>query len=79
MANFFADRREELDLTQRDIALALGMTTTAVSCWELEKSAPRIGLAGKLAEIYKVSESRMVKEIAALSQKVLAASKEVSA
>lgn len=68
--NFFKDRRDELGMTQREIALRLEMTVQAVSAWETGKTAPQAKLAPKLAEIYKVSETRMYREIGELSSSI---------
>lgn len=67
-ANFFKGRREELGLTQRDIALRLEITDSAVSAWECAEAAPRLKLSAKLAEIYGVSESKIIREIVELSK-----------
>lgn len=73
MTNFFKEQREALGLTQRDVSIALNMTTSAVGAWENEITAPRIGIAAELAAVYKVTEARILKEISALSQRVIAA------
>jgi transcriptional regulator with XRE-family HTH domain len=71
--NFFLQRREQLGKTQREIALALEMTTSAVSSWERGIAVPKIGLADKLAAVYQVSADRIIKEIAALAREATSA------
>lgn len=66
--NYFKQRREELGLTQRDIALKLGMTTTAVSLWENGDSLPRITLFYRLADVYQVSVERISAEVLKLAR-----------
>jgi transcriptional regulator with XRE-family HTH domain len=63
--NFFRRRRDELGLTQRDIAIRLNMTTTAVSLWESGDNIPRVTLFDRLAEVYQVSLEHLVGEIMA--------------
>lgn len=45
------DRRNELNLTQLDIARGLGVDRSTVAKWETSKSLPRTELLPKLAEI----------------------------
>lgn len=56
---FFKTRREELRLTQRDIALALNITTSAVSAWETGPSTPRPQIWKQLAAVLKVDPKRI--------------------
>jgi transcriptional regulator with XRE-family HTH domain len=57
--NFFRVRRDELGMTQRDIALALNMTETAVGNWEAGFSTPRPGIWDRVAAVYKVDAERI--------------------
>lgn len=70
--NFWLARRNELDLSQYDIAVASGYTPAAVGAWETDKSAPRLTSAPKLAPVYKLSVERIEREIVAASRRVAA-------
>ncbi len=48
-----AERRQRLRLSQRDLALRLGVSVQAVSQWERDKTRP-VGRLGLLAEILQV-------------------------
>lgn len=61
--NFFRSRREELGLTQRDIALRLNITTSTVSQWECDDVLPRAETWDAIADVYGVSAERIAKEI----------------
>jgi transcriptional regulator with XRE-family HTH domain len=65
MDNLFKRRREELGITQRQIADAIRppMTSAAVGQWERGQAMPELGLLGQLAEIYKLPESKLLREI----------------
>jgi transcriptional regulator with XRE-family HTH domain len=60
--NFFATRRAELDITQRKIADALGMTAQAVSAWECGRAIPEVTLFDRLAVIYRTTPERIAAE-----------------
>lgn len=70
MTNFFKERREQLGLTQEQMADALSMTQPAVSSWECFAAAPRLKSAEKLAVGYQVSRERMEKEIVLLNRQI---------
>lgn len=65
--NFFKRRRVEMEKTQRDIALALNMTTSAVSAWENDVSAPDRSIWPQVAAVYEVTVERIAKEISKLT------------
>jgi len=70
MKNFFLDRRSELGLSQRRIAIALDMTDSAVGSWERGDACPRLTLAPKLAKVYGVTTERIEQEIVKLSREL---------
>lgn len=78
MEFFFRSRRVELGATQLAIARDLGLTEKSVANWERETVIPSSPIAD-LARVYKVSESRMEREVMALRRRIeareLAASK----
>lgn len=47
----FKSAREKSGLTQRDLAVAIGVDQSAVSLWEIGKTQPRAKLLPRLAEI----------------------------
>ncbi len=56
IGKFLRQRREELNLTQREIALFVGVTESAVSRWESgEIGNMRRDRIAKLAEVLKIS------------------------
>jgi transcriptional regulator with XRE-family HTH domain len=68
--NFFKSRRESLGLTQRDIAMRLNLTTSAVSAWECGDAIPRLSLLSELAKAYACSESCILRVIGQMSKAV---------
>lgn len=56
LGNFILERRQQLGLTQRDIATELGCSPSQVSSWEQGAMKPRKHVAG-LAEILDHRES----------------------
>lgn len=84
--NFFAEQRERLRLTQKQIADALGYESyAAVSAWERDIAAPdsdNMDELDKLARVYKVSRAKIIEETMSLRFRVKAkkkAEKEVAA
>jgi transcriptional regulator with XRE-family HTH domain len=67
--NFFAARRAELGLTQRQIADTLRMTAQAVSAWETEKTLPEVTLFDRLAKVYDVTPERIAKEVLVMARR----------
>lgn len=59
LGNFIRERREALQLTQRDIAEQLGCSNGQVSCWESGAMRPRKHVE-KLAEILEVSADELL-------------------
>jgi transcriptional regulator with XRE-family HTH domain len=55
----FKTWREDAGWTQRDIALALNMTTTAVSNWDLGKATPQRRVWVQLAGLLKVDPKKI--------------------
>lgn len=51
---FIAERRRELNLTQKDLADKLGITDRAVSKWENGRCMPDLSLLQPLSRILKV-------------------------
>jgi transcriptional regulator with XRE-family HTH domain len=52
--NWFRRRREELGLTQFEMAIRLGMTASPVCAWEKAKDPPRLTNFGRIAKAYEV-------------------------
>lgn len=57
-------RREELDMSQHDVAIKLGMTAGAIGQWERLKSAPPVRISGHMAAVYQCSVERIIEAIA---------------
>jgi transcriptional regulator with XRE-family HTH domain len=58
-------RREELGLTQRQVAERLGLTPQAVSSWENGDSFPRLSMLAAVASVYRVTPNDLATAIAA--------------
>ena len=54
--------REENDVTQADLATAIGVTTSAVSAWEKGINEPRMGAVHKIAQYFNVTKSYLVND-----------------
>lgn len=54
--------REENDVTQAELANAIGVTTSAVSAWEKGINEPRMGQVHKIAQYFKVTKSYLVND-----------------
>lgn len=67
--NFFAARRAELGMTQRQIAETLRMTSAAVSLWETGRTLPEVTLYDRLATIYQVTPERIACEVLSMARK----------
>ncbi len=68
-----AERRNELNLTQFDVAKLLGVDRSTVAKWETSQSLPRAELLPKLAEILNCTTDELlgiVKKSCAGSEKV---------
>lgn len=62
--NFFKSRREELGLTQFDVAIAVGLNgASPVGQWENWINCPSIRRVSKLAIALKVPPARILAEI----------------
>lgn len=49
--------RKSRDLTQLELAKALGVSDKAVSAWENDSKTPRMGTIEKLAQMFKINKS----------------------
>jgi transcriptional regulator with XRE-family HTH domain len=65
---FWKSQREKLGKTQLQIAIEMGRAPSLVSAWDLGKAIPGLRDSEKLAEVFKVSEKRIVEEIVAQKQ-----------
>lgn len=54
--------REQKNITQAELANAIGVTTSAVSAWEKNINEPRMGAVHKLAQYFKVTKSFLVND-----------------
>lgn len=52
--------REKRGMTQRDLAIAIGVDQSAVSLWEVGKTQPRAKLLPKLAKILDCSVDELL-------------------
>ena len=52
--------REAAGLSRERLAVALGHSSTAIWCWECDKTSPRIEDIYKLAGVLKVSAMELV-------------------
>lgn len=68
MINYFRQRRDELDLTQRQIAEAIGVTPAAVSSWETGVAVPRPSLWERAAAIYQDTVGHIAAAVHEISQ-----------
>ena len=59
--NFFRQRRDELGLTQRQIAESFDphLTPATVSAWEMGVASPEVARAAEVARIYKTSLAKI--------------------
>lgn len=54
--------REQLNLTQEDVARKLGVTASAVSTWEAGRARPRLDKLSQLAELFGITVSELMGE-----------------
>ncbi len=54
--------REQNNITQADLAKAIGVTTSAVSAWEKGINEPRMGAVHKIALYFNVTKSYLVND-----------------
>lgn len=64
--NPFAQRRDEIGKTQRQIAESLGKTPQAVSAWECGKAIPEPSDYDRVAEAYELDREWVVTAVMAL-------------
>jgi DNA-binding XRE family transcriptional regulator len=69
MENFFRSQREQLDTTQRALAIAIGVTEKAIANWENDVVVPKTPIA-ILASVYGVSEQKMEREVMAQRRRI---------
>lgn len=58
----FLSARENIGLTQKEVADKLGLDQSAVSLWETGKTAPRASVLVKLAGLYCCSVDELLRE-----------------
>lgn len=68
----FKSAREKSGLTQRDLAVAIGVDQSAVSLWEIGKTRPRAKLLLRLAEILGCSVDELLRPDSVDDQEVKA-------
>ena len=54
--------REQLNLTQEDVARKLGVTASAVSTWEAGRARPRLDKLSQLADLFGITVSELMGE-----------------
>lgn len=59
----FKKRREQLGLTQRDLAMKLGVSAQLVSNWERCAEPPPIQRLGEIADILKICREEVVQVV----------------
>lgn len=62
--------REQLNLTQEDVARKLGVTASAVSTWEAGRARPRLDKLSQLAELFGITVSELMGEEATTERPV---------
>ena len=62
--------REQLNLTQEDVARKLGVTASAVSTWEAGRARPRLDKLSQLAELFGITVSELMGEPAGQERSV---------
>lgn len=55
------ERREQLEITQAELAKAIGVDQSAVCLWETGKTLPRTKLLPSLARILKCTVDELIK------------------
>jgi transcriptional regulator with XRE-family HTH domain len=66
--NFFRQRREQLELTQAEVARRLNVVPSTVAVWERGEGLPKLKHSTQLAKAYEVSENRIIDAIVASSR-----------
>ena len=56
------ERRQELDLTQAEVAEKLFVTRQAVSNWEHDKTYPDLNMLVKISNVYQISLDSLLRE-----------------
>jgi len=60
LGNFIAENRKKKDITQKEMADAIGVSPSAVSKWECGKSFPDIELLLELAKVFDMQVEELV-------------------
>jgi transcriptional regulator with XRE-family HTH domain len=68
--NFWKEQRERLGISQRRLAVLLGVSNNAVSTWERGDAIPELSRAGKLAEVLGIPRARVEREIVKLHRQI---------
>ncbi len=55
IANYLTNKRKEAGITQKELAVQMGVTFQAVSRWENGDSIPDLGILDQLADFYNVT------------------------
>jgi transcriptional regulator with XRE-family HTH domain len=58
-AAYIKGKREKMGKTQKDIASALGVSNSAVWCWEVGKNLPRFEDHEKVARFFKMTQEEV--------------------
>lgn len=56
----FKELRQEKGLSQRELAMATGISQQAISCWEQNKRTPNMDDCIKLADFYGITLDELV-------------------
>lgn len=68
--NFWKRCREKIDLSQFDLAVKLGVTTSLISAWERDASVPTLTRSATLAKCFGVSREKIESEIVAQTRRI---------
>lgn len=55
--------REEKGLTQRDVAIKLGIAQNTVSSWETDRTEPNLTQLAQLADLYGITREELVEPV----------------
>lgn len=61
LGNFLCEKREQKNLSQKQLAEMLGVTDKAVSKWENAKALPKTEIIRKMADIFDLSVDELLK------------------
>lgn len=60
IGKFISELRKEKNMTQKELALKLGITDRAVSKWENGRGMPDVSLLRKISEIFEISVNELL-------------------